>query len=158
MLVALLPTLKVFQSVELNLEVIEAAALNCSLKKVLSNILKNSQVYTTAGASFLKNNSSTIVFPGILLIIQNPSFEGCQSMAASESTIQNNNNPSKSRKHSREISAPEFCYSETIGIAFRTNFAYQSDINYDSINFWSLFNLKELTQSLYRQSVKNHIL
>ena len=104
------------------MEVIEAAALNCSLKKVLSNILSNI------------------------------------SMAASESTIQNNNNPPKSRKLSREISAPEFCYSETIGIAFRTNFAYQSDINYDSINFWSLFNLKELTQSLYRQSVKNHIL
>ena len=74
-------------------------------------------------------------------------------MAASEGTIQNN--LSKSRKFSRESSEPEFCYSLTTGFAFPTNFAHQSetyhDTNHESINFrfWSLFNLKELSQSLY---------
>ena len=73
-------------------------------------------------------------------------------MAASEDTIQNN--PSKSRKFSRETNEPEFCYILTIGFAFPTNFPYQSatyhDTNYEIINFrfWSFFNLKELTQSL----------
>ena len=46
-------------------------------------------------------------------------------MAASEDTIQNN--PSDSRKFSRETSEPEFCYSSTIGFAFPTNFAHQSE-------------------------------
>ena len=47
-------------------------------------------------------------------------------MAASEGTIQNK--PSKSRTSSREISEPEFRYSLTIGFAFLTNFAHQSEI------------------------------
>ena len=71
MLVALLPTLKMFLSVEINSEVMEAAARSCSLKKVLSKILKNLQnENTSAGVSFLKKktkrekrNTSTDVFP-----------------------------------------------------------------------------------------------
>ena len=58
-------------------------------------------------------------------------------MATSEGTIQNN--PSKSRKLLRETLEPEFCYSLTIGFAFPTNFAHQSetyhDTYYESINF-----------------------
>ena len=38
MLVALLPTLKMLLSAEINSEVIEAAARSCSLKRVLSKI------------------------------------------------------------------------------------------------------------------------
>ena len=34
---------------------------------------------------------------------------------------------SKFRKFSRETFEPEFRYSQTIGFAFRTNFAYESD-------------------------------
>ena len=56
---------------------------------------------------------------------QNPSFEGCQSMAASEGNIQNK--PSKSPKFSRETSEPEFRYSLAIGFTFPTNFAHQSE-------------------------------
>ena len=56
-LVALLPTLKSFLSVEINLEIIKAAARNCSLKKFLSKILKNSRKNTSAGVSFLKNKT-----------------------------------------------------------------------------------------------------
>ena len=45
-------------SVEINSEVIETAARGCSLKKVLSKILKNSQENTSAGVcSFLKNKT-----------------------------------------------------------------------------------------------------
>ena len=51
-------------------------------------------------------------------------------MAASEGTIQNN--PSKSREFSRETSEAEFCYSLTIGFAFPTNFAYQSETHHDT--------------------------
>ena len=50
-------------------------------------------------------------------------------MTASEGTIQNN--PSKSRKISRETSEPEFRYSLTIGFAFPSNFPHQSE-TYDS--------------------------
>ena len=60
MLVALLPTLKMFLSVEINSEVIKAAARSCSLKKVLSKILRISQENTSlffAGVSFLKNKT-----------------------------------------------------------------------------------------------------
>ena len=46
-------------------------------------------------------------------------------MAASEGTIQNN--PSKSRKVSRETSEPEFRYSLAIGFAFPSNFPHQSE-------------------------------
>ena len=73
-------------------------------------------------------------------------------MAASEDTIQNN--PPNFRKFSRETSEPGLRYSLTIGFAFPTNFAHQfetyHDTNHESINFrfWSLFNLKELSQSL----------
>ena len=67
---------KMFLSVEINSEVIETAAQNCSLKKELSKILKNLQEKTSAEVSFLKNNtkrekkgnSSTGVFPRIVLI------------------------------------------------------------------------------------------
>ena len=55
MLVALLPTLKMFLSDEINSEVIETAGRTCSLKKILSKNLKNSQENTSAGVSFLKN-------------------------------------------------------------------------------------------------------
>ena len=57
MLVALLPTLKMFLSVEINLEVIEAVVRSCSLKKILSKILKNSQEIASAEVSFLKNKT-----------------------------------------------------------------------------------------------------
>ena len=56
-LVALLPTLKLFLSAEINSAVTEAAAWNCSLKKVLTTVLKNSQEITSAGVSFLKNKT-----------------------------------------------------------------------------------------------------
>ena len=46
-----------FLSVETNSQVIEAAARNCSLKKVLPKILKNLQENTSAGVSFLKNKT-----------------------------------------------------------------------------------------------------
>ena len=68
-------------------------------------------------------------------------------MIAPEGTIQNN--PSKSRKFSRETFESEFCYSLNIGFAFPTNFAHQSenyhDTNHESINFrvsfqfWSFY-------------------
>ena len=68
-LVAFLPTLKMFLSVEINSEVIEAAARNCSLKTFLSKVLKNTRENTSVGVSFLKNktrrekrNSSTGLF------------------------------------------------------------------------------------------------
>ena len=56
-MVALLPTLKLFLSAEINSAVTEAAAWNCSLKKVLTTVLKNSQEITSAGVSFLKNKT-----------------------------------------------------------------------------------------------------
>ena len=81
-------------------------------------------------------------------------------MAASGRTIQNN--PSKSCKFSRETSEPKLRYSLAIGFAFPTNFAYQPeayhDNNYESINFRSLFNLKELTQNLYKHLQSYHSL
>ena len=43
-----------FLSVEINSEVIEAAAQNCSLKKDLSKIFKNLQENTSAGVFFFK--------------------------------------------------------------------------------------------------------
>ena len=43
MLVTFLPTLKMFLSVEINSEVMEAAARSCYLKKLWSKSLKNSQ-------------------------------------------------------------------------------------------------------------------
>ena len=46
-------------------------------------------------------------------------------MTASEGTIQNK--PSKSYKFSRETPESEFRYSLTIGFAFPTNFAHQSE-------------------------------
>ena len=54
-MLALLPTLKMFLSVEISLEAIDAAAWSCSLKKVLSKTLKNLQESTSGGVSFLKN-------------------------------------------------------------------------------------------------------
>ena len=83
-------------------------------------------------------------------------------MAASEGTI--HNKPSKSRKFSRETSEPEFHYSLTIGFAFPTNIVHQSEtynfmiliMNLINFRFWSLLNLKELTHSLYRNSLLNH--
>ena len=53
-LVALLPTLKIFLSVEINLEAMESVPQNCSLKKDLLKIFKNLQENTSAGVSFLK--------------------------------------------------------------------------------------------------------
>ena len=46
-----------FLSVEINSEVIEAAAKSCFLKKDLSEILKNLQENTSAGVSLLKNKT-----------------------------------------------------------------------------------------------------
>ena len=76
MLVALLPTLKTLLSVEINSKVIEAIAGSCSLKKLLSKLLKNSQENISPGVCFFKirlkekkGNSSTHVFPWILLIL-----------------------------------------------------------------------------------------
>ena len=70
MLVALLPTSKMFLSVEINLEVVEAVVRSCSLKKVLSKILKNSQEFPLLKSLFWKirlkekkRNSSTGAFP-----------------------------------------------------------------------------------------------
>ena len=91
MLVTLLPTLKMYLSVEINSEIIEAADRSCSLKKVLPKILKNSQENTSAGVSCLKiktkgdkRNCSTVVFSvNFVNFFHNPSFEGFQSMAAS---------------------------------------------------------------------------
>ena len=64
-----------FLSVEINSEVIETVAQNCSLKKDLSKILKNLQENTSAGVSFFKirlkekkGNSSADVFPRIVPI------------------------------------------------------------------------------------------
>ena len=51
-LVALLPTLKMFSSVEINSEVMETLAQNCSLKKDLLKFFKNLQENTLAGVSF----------------------------------------------------------------------------------------------------------
>ena len=51
MLVAFFPTVKMFLSVEIK----TAAARSCSLKTVLSEVLKNSQEITPAGISVLKN-------------------------------------------------------------------------------------------------------
>ena len=56
---------------------------------------------------------------------QNPFFEGSQLRAASEGTMQNKQ--SKPRTFSRETSEPELRYSLTIGFAFCTNFAHQSE-------------------------------
>ena len=57
MLVALLPTLKMFLPVDINLEVTEAAAHDCSLKMLLTKILKMSHENTSAGISFLKKKT-----------------------------------------------------------------------------------------------------
>ena len=57
MLVALLPTLKTFLSVEINSKVIEAIARNCSLKKLLSKPLKNSQENISPGVCFFLNKT-----------------------------------------------------------------------------------------------------
>ena len=56
-LVALLTTLKMFLSVEINSKVIEAAAWNCSLKKFWSKICVEFARKTSAGVSFLKNKT-----------------------------------------------------------------------------------------------------
>ena len=56
-LVASLPTLKIFLSAEINSEVIEATTWNCFLKKILWKFLKNSQENTSAGVSFLGNRT-----------------------------------------------------------------------------------------------------
>ena len=99
MLVAFLPTLKMFLSVEINSEVMEAAARSCYLKKV---IVKNFEKFakTSAGVSVLKNKTKREKQE---TLAQNPSFEGCQRMAASEGIIQND--PSKFHKFSRQASA-----------------------------------------------------
>ena len=60
-LVASLPTLKIFLSVEINSEVTEATARNCFLKKILWKILKNSQKNTSVGVSFLRNRTKKCV-------------------------------------------------------------------------------------------------
>ena len=57
MLGTLLPTLKMFLSVEINSDATEVAAQSCSLKKVSSKILKNLQETTSAGVSVLKNET-----------------------------------------------------------------------------------------------------
>ena len=46
-----------FLSLEINSEVTEATVRNCSLKKFLSKILKNSQENTSVGVSFSKNKT-----------------------------------------------------------------------------------------------------
>ena len=53
-LLALLIILKMFLSVAINSEVMEAATRNCSFKRFLSKILKNSRENTSTGVSFLK--------------------------------------------------------------------------------------------------------
>ena len=69
---------------------------------------ENSQENTSAGVSFLKNETKGVKRKRCFAVnfanfFRNPSFEGCQWMAAFESTMQNN--PSKSLKFSRELSA-----------------------------------------------------
>ena len=60
MLVALLSTLKMFLSIEIYSKVREVTARSCSLQKVLSKSLKNSQENTSAGVSFLKNKTKWV--------------------------------------------------------------------------------------------------
>ena len=54
MLVALLPTLKMFLSVEMNSEVIEAAARSCLSEKVLSKVLKKFTIKYLCWSLFLE--------------------------------------------------------------------------------------------------------
>ena len=71
MLVAFLPTLKMFLSVEINSEVMEAAARSCYLKKV---IVKKFQKFakTSARVSVLKNKTKREKKE---TLAQNPSFD-----------------------------------------------------------------------------------
>ena len=74
-----------FLSLEINSEVIEATVRNCSLKKFLSKILKNSQENTSVGVSFSKNKTKRekkklyhrCFIVNYANFFQNPSFEGC---------------------------------------------------------------------------------
>ena len=86
-------------------------------KKGFIKNFENSQENTSAGVSFLKNETKGVkrkfwhrcFAVNFANCFRNPSFEDCQWMAAFEGTMQNN--PSKSRKFSREISAAELRYS-----------------------------------------------
>ena len=94
MFVALLPTLKIFLFVEINLEVIEVVARSCSFKKNCQNF-ENLTRNTSLWVSFLKNKTkrekketlAQVLFREFCQFFQNFYFEGCQWMAVSEVNI-----------------------------------------------------------------------
>ena len=87
MFVALLPTLKIFLFVEINLEVTEAVARSCSFKKIvkISKISQEIPLFETKREK--KETLAQVFFREFCQFFQNFYFEGCQWMAVSEGNI-----------------------------------------------------------------------